>query len=129
MEYKYTFSGSKEMADFIKRTKLDNCTIVAHPSHYALALLPYLPGKQFWYADIEDYGTFVGYNKNFLNGKNISNSEVISRMGKAFSEQSKILLLLSKPLSPPESNSYRLLYKVDNVFGYNLEKYYLYTPI
>src|SRR4030042_3738839 len=58
-EYKYIFSGAKEMAYFIKRNNLDDYTIVAHPSSYASALLPYLPGRQFWYADIEGYGTFV----------------------------------------------------------------------
>jgi hypothetical protein len=65
-EYKYLFSGAKEMADFIKRNNLDNYNIVAHPPPQAAALLPYLPRKQFWYAAIEDYGTFVPYNKNIL---------------------------------------------------------------
>lgn len=128
-EYKYTFSGAKEMADFIKRNNLDNYTIVAHPSPQASALLPYLPGKHFWYAGVEDYGTFVAYNKRLLAGRDISNSEVISRMKKVFSEQSTILLLVSSPLNYLESNSFRLLYKVDKVFGYNLEKYYLYESV
>lgn len=128
-DYKYIFSGAKEMADFIKKNDSNNYTIVAHPSPYASALLPYLPGTKFWYADIEDYGTFVHLNRKFLAGVKISNSEVISRMKKAFSEQSTILLLLSKPLSFPELNGFRLLYKVDKVFGYNREQYYLYRPI
>lgn len=129
-EYNYIFSGAKEMADFIKRNNLDNNTIVAYPSPQTSALLPYLPGEKFWYAGIEEYGTFVAYNKKFLDGKDISNSEVISRMKKAFPKQSKILLLLARPLNCPESNNFRLLYKVDkDVFGYNREKYYLYKSV
>jgi hypothetical protein len=129
LEYKYLFSGSKEMAEFIKRNNLDTYTIVACPSPQASALLPYLPGKHFWYAGIEDYGTFVVYNTKFRDSTNISNSDVISRMEKTFSRQSKILLLLSRPLNDLESNGFRLLYKVDGVFGYNLERYYLYKSI
>ncbi|OGW41063.1 MAG: hypothetical protein A2Y97_13305 [Nitrospirae bacterium RBG_13_39_12] len=128
-EYKYTFSGAKEMAHFIIKNKLDNYAIVAHSSPYASALLPYLPERKFWYADIKNYGTFVYLNRNFLKDMNISNSEVISRMKAAFPNQSTILLLLSKSLSPPDSNGFKLLYKVDNVFGYNREKYYLYKPV
>jgi len=128
-EYRYIFSGAKEMADFIKRNSLDNYTIVAHPSPQASALLPYLPGKRFWYAGIEDFGTFVPYNKKFLDSRGISNSEVISRMTNAFPDQSKILLLLSRPLSSTESKSFILVYKIDKVFGYNMEKYYLYKSV
>ena len=116
------------MAAFIKRNHLDNYTIIAQRSG-ADALLPYLPGKTFWYAGIEDYRTFVSLNKKSYKGKNISNLEVISKIEKAFPEQSKILLLLSNPLNLPESSSYKLLYKVDKVFGYNREKYYLYIPV
>jgi hypothetical protein len=128
-EYRYIFSGAKDMANFIKRNNLDNYTIAAYPSPQASALLPFLPGKQFWYADIEDYGTFVAYNKKFVEAQNISNSEIILRINKAFSEQSQILLLLSRPLNFSELNGFILLYKVDQVFGYNLEKYYLYKSI
>ncbi len=125
-EYKYIFSGAKEMAHFIKGHDLNNCTIVAHPSPYASALLPYLPGEKFWYADIEDYGTIVHYNKKYVEGCRISNTEVISRMKDNFPQKSQILLLLSTPLKLPESNSFTLLYKVEEAFGYNNEKYYLY---
>jgi hypothetical protein len=126
-EYNHIFSGAKEMADFIKRNNFDNI-IVAHPSPQASALLPYLDKQKFWYAGIEDFGTFVPYNNKILDSRGISNSEVISRMKNAFPDQSKILLLLGSPLNNPESNGFRLLYKVDKVFGYNMEKYYLYKP-
>jgi hypothetical protein len=128
-EYEYIFSGAKEMAEFIKRNNLDTNVIIAHPSPQASALLPYLPGKKFWYAGMEDYGTFVAYNKKLLDSKAISNLEVISRMRKTFPHESKKLLLLGRPLNLSESNGFELLYKVDNVFGYNGERYYLYKPV
>ncbi|OGH05895.1 MAG: hypothetical protein A2W22_02530, partial [Candidatus Levybacteria bacterium RBG_16_35_11] len=77
LEYEYPFSGAKEIADFIKKNHLDNYTIVAHQSFGAKAnaLLPYLPGKQFWYVGIEDYGTFIIHDKKYLVGRAKTNEQ------------------------------------------------------
>jgi len=89
-----------------------------------------LPGKKFWYADIEDYGTFVTYNKKYLVGRDISNMQAIMRVEKVFPDKSHLLLLLTSPLDFPESHGFKLLYKVDkDIFGYGPEKFYLYEAI
>jgi hypothetical protein len=130
MEYKYSFSGAKEMANFIKRNHFDNYMIIAHQSNGANALLPYLPEKVFWYAGIEDYGTFVTYNKKHLAGRSISNEQAILRIQKTFPATSQLLILLTNPLDFPELYGFRLLYKVDkDVFGYGHERFYLYKPV
>jgi hypothetical protein len=130
LEYKYLFSGSKEMADFIKNKQLNRFTVVAHRSCPSASLLPYFNNKTFWYADIEDYGTFITFNQKYFTEMNISNKEVISRMHKSFPDRSKLLLLLLNPLDFPESYGFRLLYSVDkNIFGYGRETFYLYKPI
>jgi len=128
LEYQYIYSGAKEMSDFIRRNKLYDYNIIAHPSQPASALLPYLPEKRFWYADIEDYGTFISYNTHYLIGSNISDSEVIARMRKVFPDQSKILLLLTAPLDSHELHNFSLFYKVEKVL-YGREKYYLYKSV
>ena len=128
-EYRYPFSGAKAMAAFIKRKQLDNYTVIAHQSFGAIALLPYLPKKSFWYAGIKEYGTFITYNTKYLAGKAISNEQVISRIEQTFSNKSQLLLLLTSPLDYPESHGFRLLHKVDkDIFGYGPEKFYLYKP-
>lgn len=129
MEYKCTFSGAEQMANFIKRNQLDDYIIVAHRSLRTCALLPYLPGKKFWYAGIKDYGTFITWDIKYLTGNGITNSQVIQRTKEAFPDKSKILLLLSRPLDFPESYGFKLLYKVDEVFGYGPERFYLYKSI
>lgn len=129
MEYKYTFSGAEQMANFIKRNQLDDYIIVAHRSLRTCALLPYLPGKKFWYAGIKDYGTFITWDIKYLAGNGITNSQVIQRTKEAFPDKSKILLLLSRPLDFPESYGFKLLYKVDEVFGYGPERFYLYKSV
>ena len=130
IEYKYVFSGAKEMACFIKKNHLANHTIVAHKSIGANALLPYLPEQKFWYAGIENYGTFLTYNKKYLAGRDISNEQVVLRVKRKFLDKSQILLLLTEPLDFPELRGFTLLYKVDkNIFGYGREKFYLYTSV
>jgi hypothetical protein len=130
LDYKYTFSGAKGMADFIKRNHLTDHIIVSHSMPGVItSLLPYLPGKKFWYADIENFGTLGTYNKKYLAGETISNLEVIHRAEKTFPDKSNILLLLTTPLDFPELDGFRLLYKVDKVFGYGSEKFYLYKSI
>ena len=84
---------------------------------------------------IEDYGSFVNYNQRYAEGKGggkgseISYIEVIPRMEKAFPEESQTLLLLNKPLDSPGLYGFTLLFKVDKVFGYGNENFYLYKPI
>jgi hypothetical protein len=127
IEYKYIFSGAKKMADFIAANRLDHSIIVAHRSVGSASLLPYLPGKQFWYADTESYGTFVIYNKKHLACRYISNDETISRAEKTFPNKSNLLLLVTKPLDFSKSHGFKLLYKVDkDIFGYGPELFYLY---
>jgi hypothetical protein len=53
-------------------------------------------------------------------------------MEKTLPDKSQILPLLAyqSPLDYPESHGFRLLYKVDkDIFGYRLEKFYLYKSI
>jgi hypothetical protein len=128
-DYKYIFSGAREMAGFIERNHLAEHILVAHQAPKIIALLPYLPGKKFWFAGIEDYGTVLKHNKKYFADTTISNSEVIRRAERAFPENSNILLLLTTPLDFPELNGFRLLYKVDKVFGYGLERFYLYKLV
>lgn len=129
LEYKNAFSGAKEMADIIKRNNLIHYTIVAHKPPKAASLLPYLPKKRFWYATFEDYGTFVKYDKKYGEGENISNLQVISKLEKTFPDKSRTLLLLTEPINPPQSYGLTLLFKVEGVFGYGREKFYLYKYI
>jgi hypothetical protein len=55
LEYKFPFSGAKEMANYLNVNGLTNKTIVAHRSGQASALLPYLPNKKFWYDETENF--------------------------------------------------------------------------
>ena len=127
LEYNFLHSGSKLMANYLENNKLTNNIIVAHRSPPASALLPYLPGVKFWYADIERYGTFITWGSKFFKNTNIPLKEVINRINKNHFPKHTTLLLLSKKIPENYDSDFRLLHKIENgVFGRGSEKYYLY---
>ena len=129
-EYTSLFSGSKIMAEYLKSNHLTNNIIVAHRSPPASAILPYIPGTRFWYADIEQFGTYVTWNKKYGNNQNISFEEIVKRINKHHFSESNILILLNNPIPKSKSSNYILLKKVkDNVFGYGRETFYLYRKL
>ncbi len=126
-EYKLLFSGSKKMAQYLKDNKLTKQIIVAHESAYALALLPYLPDVKFWYADIEQYATFITWNNQYRQNSTLAFAEIEKRINKHNFSQDNTLLLLNSKIPKQTDSDYKLLYKVDTgIFGYSDEKYYLY---
>ena len=133
IEYKdiqLPFSDSKNAARFIIRHHLDDRDIVAFRSENTSALLPYLPHIKFWYPEIEDYGTFVTWDKKHFNGKDISNLELLAQIKERFPPgDSDVILILSyyMPLDRPSLKRYWLLYETKKkVFWYGGEKYYIY---
>jgi hypothetical protein len=131
LEYNYCFSGSKDLARFITENRLESHLIVAHTSGRGSAVLPYLPGRKFWYADIREYGTYITWNKNYSNNRDISNEEVIARMKGEFPNRPNLLLLLSRPLDTFETEDFVLIYKTDCyvIDKVDKERYYLYKKI
>jgi hypothetical protein len=129
-EYKFLFSGAKEMAEYLKNNQLTGRIIVAHESAYASALLPYLVNKKFWYADIEQSGTFITWNKKYKENAFIPFAEVENRINKHVFPKDKILILLNHEIPAEEAGKYQLLYKVrTTIFGNSDEQYYLYKSI
>ena len=129
-EWNYCFSGSKKMARYITENNLYTNIIVADSSPHTSSILPYLPCKKFWYADIEEFGTYVTWNKKYSENQGLALDIIIKRInGNSFSKN-KTLLLLNRPIRNPEFYNYVLLYKVDNnIFGYRNEEFYLYKQL
>ena len=66
----HLYSGSREMALYIKNNKLEQEEIATYPSYSGSALLPYLPGKEFYQLDARKKGTFLTWNNAFFIGLN-----------------------------------------------------------
>jgi len=63
-----SFSGAKEMAQYIKNNHLENEEIAIYPSYSGSALLPYLPNKEFYQMETMKKGTFLTWNNAFYSG-------------------------------------------------------------
>ena len=136
LELSGLFSGSKAMAQAIDeisgRLVFFDEVIVAHPSPAASSVAAYLPKQKFWYADIEEFGTYIVSTEPLEKNQKITPEQVIIRAGEQFHDIAKVLFLLSRPLPFSQAFGYefQLLFAVDkNVWGYGGEKYYLYKAI
>jgi hypothetical protein len=126
----FSFSGSKEMAAFIDH-RFDNYEIAAHRFYETEALLPYLPGRRFWYAGLGEYGTYLKWDEPMGHGGYIPYETAIANAQHHFAETGRPwLLLLNKKMPQPERWGFRLIHTTSVVVFRNLgERYWLYEPI
>jgi len=112
IEYHCLYSGGKDMANFITENGLEDHTISAHMVAPTSSLLPYLPGKKFWYAAIGDYGTYNIGDKKHVDNRFIEPSEVTERTRKRFAGKTDVLLLLSdRSLRGSDLEDFELLHQ------------------
>lgn len=127
LEYRYYFSGAKEMASFIKENNLNLHIIVAQNGPSSSALLPYLKDSKFWNAGQNEYVSYMYFTKNNFFANRISVHEAANRMKLTFPDRRDILLLLIAPLVGPESKEFELVHKTNRkVFRIDDEVFYLY---
>jgi hypothetical protein len=62
-EYKYVFSQSKNVAQFILDNKFDSLNIIGDVSYAVSPIAGYLNKSAFFYSDAHRYGTFVRWDK------------------------------------------------------------------
>jgi len=123
------FSGAEEMARFISNNRLESRITAAHFAPHTESILPYLQNKKFWYAGLEDFGSFMKWDRDYEAGLNVSYPDAIRRVERRFPPGSEYLLLLGAELPQPEQKGYRLLFSTSaEVFGYGVERFFLYEP-
>ncbi|MDA8174706.1 MAG: hypothetical protein M0018_08985, partial [Nitrospiraceae bacterium] len=129
LDYRLPFSEGKQMAEFMKKSGAAGYTIIADRPGACVTPLAYLtPGKRFWFAATQEYGSFIGNHANPDLYLPLSNGQLIARIAKFFPGRRDYFLLLSYPLSPPYSADYVLLKSYTNAFWFFGEDYFLYTP-
>jgi hypothetical protein len=126
-EWRYAFSGAKDMATYVAEAGLAGRPIVAHGPAHAGALLPHLPGVQIWYLGLDRFGTNMPWDDAYRRAEELTHEEAIDRIPAELGARPDLLVLLNGPLPARFEGKFRLLYKsVEPVFRYPEETYYLY---
>jgi len=92
-EIRYEFSGSKEIAQYIEQNNLEEKNWIGYRSDRCEAILPYFADKKFWYAGIQDYGSYVVWNTEYKENAHLSCEKLIIRIDSHFPERKNLLLI------------------------------------
>lgn len=110
-EMNYDFSSGKKTAAFLKKNGfINNDTFIAtYWSPRLLAILPYIPKpySKFYSIGLEDYRSYVIWNKEYYSSKDLSIDEVVDRVDNAIQNKgySRVLLILDKKIEDKKEES------------------------
>jgi hypothetical protein len=130
-DLRWEYSGGKSAAAFIRSHSLSVLPIAATPGPRTESVLPYLPGKRFWYVARQEYGTYVRWDRDWTSDYELSQVEILRRVRGQFPSSDHLLLLATVPLKGPRAAGYVLIYRHPRrVFDANAqdEDYFLYAP-
>jgi hypothetical protein len=129
VDYRFNFSGAKEMARFIRSQGLHQLPIAAHNLTQCEAVLPYLPKSRFWYAGLGEWGTFLKWDAAYERALDVRYSVAEARAREQFGGK-PWLLLFNVEMPDPAAHGFRLLYSTRQVvFEKTDERYWLYAPL
>lgn len=129
LDVRSNFSGSREMAQFIRINGLERYEIAAHNLTQCEAVLPYLPRKQFWYAGLGRYGTYMTWDAAFERALDVPYPVAEARARQQFAGR-QWLLLFNVEMPDPAAHGFRLLYANRGpIFEKTDERYWLYAPL
>lgn len=124
-DVRYPYSGAKELADYLRRTGLARYEIAAHRPPHGEAVLPYLPRKKFYYAGMQQYGSYMLWNAGYNRAYGMYDHQAAELAREHFGDR-PFLLLLTRPLGR-KADGYRLLYTTAVPFRQFDEQYFLYA--
>lgn len=125
MDYVYTFSQGKAAARYIRRSKMEDMTMVGEVDHAVSTIAGYL-GNKLYYVRGDRLGSFVIWDKDRT--KKVSHDDVLRRSRElADLKKQDILIILNSPLSEKALRKYPLteISKFEEAVVPN-EIYYLY---
>lgn len=135
-DYKYNFSGAKDMADYIKSQGLENVDTVLYEGGLGEAIMPYFKNNRFWIPEFESSGYFEMTDKRYepkLYEIKYSGavSKVLDKVNNKFISKKPLLLLLSSPIPDKQSRDYTLLHTSEAKYFWSneTENFWLYRRI
>jgi hypothetical protein len=115
------------MAEYIKEQELDRYPLVSYPSYLGSSLLPFLPKQKIYQLDREEYGTFLTWDRKFMQGLNLYYSDFKDRLVKEFSGQ-EVLFIANWPANMYDKDAELIFSNTQPVYtdeNFSLFKYNL----
>jgi hypothetical protein len=128
-ETKYAYSGSRELADFLKSNGLDRAELVAHPVPFFTSFLVYLPEKKIWYPAGAEYGSYPRWELRDGKQSRLPLADALERAATQLRGR-KWVLVTARRLPPEIRDRYRLLYETRTpVWRIRNERFRVYEPL
>ena len=94
-DYKYTFSGSKQTANFLEQNGLADATIISN-RYGGLSVAAYMKNKNFFYATQNSFAKRIIFDKNA--GKTFVNLDYLYNLSFEFGRGPKVVLILDSEI-------------------------------
>jgi hypothetical protein len=128
-ETKYAFSGSREVATYIRQTGLDEKAILVSHSLFWTSPLVYLPKAKIWYPARAGFGTYGTWERADYTYAQVPLESVLTR-AHAQLKGRKWVLLVHRELPEKVRPGYRLLYRTkEPIWRMFAEQYLIYEPL
>jgi hypothetical protein len=128
-ETRDAFSGSKEVAAFLRSEGLDrNAVLVSHAMFWTSPLV-YLPEAKIWYPAALKYGTYGLWQRRDYELSKVPR-ETVLRLAERQLRGRRWVFLTHGKLPETEQKRYRLLFETKvAVWGMTAERYRVYEPV
>lgn len=126
-EWRHAYSGSRDAAAYL-RHEAPTAQLVARGT-FAESVLAYLPGRRFWYAGLNDDGTYAKWDEAFSKAESLPMETCIARAKQKFRGR-KWLLVTTAELPPLLARQFRLRYHTERPVWVRFdEHYWVYEPL
>lgn len=111
-DVKQDFSGAKAAAEFIMDNNLQQSILAGQQAWAVSAIVPYLHGKQVYYAECQRYGTYYIYDSCFLNNRwAIAPEDAVDVVYNNFKDSlGNVVFIFNRPLNPGALKYMDMLY-------------------
>jgi hypothetical protein len=127
-ETRYAFSGSREVATYIRQSGLDEQAVLVAPSMFWTSPLVYLPKAKLWYPATARFGTYGLWEEGDFRNSKVPLETVAARAHVQLKGR-RWVLILHRELPETMRADYRLLYRTkEPVWRTFDEQYLIYQP-
>jgi hypothetical protein len=123
-ETNYAFSGSREVATYLRSSGLDEQAVLVAPSMFWTSPLVYLPKAKLWYPATARFGTFGMWDEDDYKHSQIP-LEIVAARAKSQLQGRRWVLILHRELPETMRADYRLLYRTRDPIWRTFDEQYL----